>query len=74
LKTFALDTLEYDNDQLTSPDLDTNTALSYLGFNNQLTCLNFKNGKNYNISSIRASQNPNLACVKADDAAWPTAN
>jgi len=38
---------------------------------NQLTCLNLKNGNN---SIFSANNNPNLTCIEVDDPNWATQN
>ncbi len=63
------------NNQLTSLDVTQNTALRSLSCdNNQLTCLNVKNGNNSNFTSFYALNNPNLTCIEVDDVAYSTAN
>ena len=71
----ALTVLWCPNNQLTTLDVSNNTALTYLDCEwNQLTCLNVKNGNNQNMTGFNAFNNPNLACIEVDDAAWSTAN
>jgi len=57
--------------------------LTYLDCgNDQLTCLNVKNGNNANFSdwsgninnSFLTTLNPNLTCIEVDDVAWSNAN
>jgi hypothetical protein len=61
--------------QLTSLDLSNNTALTMLRCdNNQLTCLNLKNGNNINMTVFQATNNPNLTCIEVDDSAYSTTN
>ncbi len=62
------------NNQLTSLDVSQNTALTYLYCdNNQLTCLNVKNGNN-NTLLVESNLNPNLSCIEVDNPAWSNAN
>jgi hypothetical protein len=43
--------------------------------NNQLTCLNVKNGYNTNMfAGFSADNNPNLTCIEVDDVAYSNAN
>jgi hypothetical protein len=58
-------------------DLSQNTALTILYCNNnQLVCLNVKNGNNLNFVPpsygpyFCAGFNPNLWCIEVDDVAW----
>ena len=61
--------------QLTSLDLSNNTALTMLRCdNNQLTCLNLKNGNNINMTVFQATNNTYLTCIEVDDPSWSTAN
>ena len=61
--------------QLISLDLSNNTSLTILRCdNNQLTCLNLKNGNNINMTVFQATNNPNLTCIEVDDSAYSTTN
>jgi Leucine-rich repeat (LRR) protein len=43
-------------------------------YNNQLTSLNVANGNNLNVGLFAATGNPNLTCIKVDDASYSTTN
>ena len=45
-----------------------------MGGNNQLTCLNLKNGKNTNINLIWLLNNPNLTCIDVDNSLYSQNN
>jgi hypothetical protein len=48
-----------------------------LGFScndNQLTCLNVKNGNNTNFIGLYANNNPDLMCIEVDDAVYSAEN
>jgi Leucine-rich repeat (LRR) protein len=61
--------------QLTNLDVSANMALIELYCeNNQLTSLNVQNGNNINFTSFNASNNPDLACIQVDNAAWSITN
>ena len=63
------------NNQLIELDLSNNTALTSVQVNNNnLLSLNVKNGNNTAITSFGAQNNPDLACIEVDDAAWSTSN
>jgi len=71
----ALTTLNTSTNQLTTLDVNTNTALVSLDCkNNTLTSLNVKNGNNSNFTSFDATNNPNLTCIEVDDATYSTTN
>ena len=71
----ALDTLNWDGNQLSSLDVSQNTALTLLNCkSNQLTSLDLRNGNNTNFVYFSATNNPNLYCIDVDDATWSTAN
>lgn len=63
---------------MTSLALSHNTTLTELTCieNQQLQCLNLKNGNNYNFngSMIDLSNNPNLVCIEVDDAVLSITN
>jgi len=62
--------------QLTTLDLSQNTVLNTLRCDqNQLNCLNVKNGNNNNFSpTFFADSNPTLFCIEVDNVAYSTAN
>jgi|GEM_PF-317731 len=63
--------LETANNQLADLDISNNTSLNRLECNNnQLISLNLKNGNNINFVTLDAKDNPNLACIEVDDAAY----
>lgn len=69
----ALETFHCTYNQITSLDVTQNTALtSLVCFNNQLQCLNLKNGNNTSIFQFLFGQNPNLTCIEVDDDVWAT--
>jgi hypothetical protein len=73
----ALISLQCDRNSLTSLDVSTNTALvDLLCFSNDLSSLDVSNGNNTNMSAFGfdASSNPNLTCIKVDNAAYSTTN
>ena len=52
-------------------DLSNNVALTYFsGLNNQLSCLNIKNGNNTNFTFFDASLNPSLSCIEVDSVSY----
>jgi hypothetical protein len=58
---------------LTSLDLSQNIVLNNLHCrNNQLNCLNIKNGNNTNINLLWADNNPSLTCIEVDAGWTPT--
>lgn len=64
-----------DNNQLTMLDLSNNPALTLMYCrDNDLSCLNVKNGNNVNVSEFYATGNSNLSCIQVDDYLWATAN
>jgi hypothetical protein len=71
----ALQTLECNNNQLTSLDLSANTALTtLLCYINQLTILDVRNGNNTSITTFHAFNNSNLLCIDVDNPVYSTAN
>ena len=73
----ALISLQCDRNSLTELDVSTNTALTEVwSFSNNLSSLNVANGNNTNITpyGFDATNNPNLSCIKVDDAAYSTTN
>ena len=59
--------------QITSLDVSNNTALTVLScWNNQLTSLDVSN--NTALTYLSCNDNPNLTCIKVDDATWSTSN
>lgn len=71
----ALELLVCSYTQLTTLDVSKNTVLTALFcMNNQLTSLNVANTNNTNFTKLVAVYNPNLECIKVDDAAYSIAN
>jgi len=71
----ALTNLGCDDNQLTELNLSQNSLLTMLFCsNNQLLCLNLKNGATSDLLLFNAMNNPSLACIDVDDAAWANAN
>ncbi|CAG5083721.1 T9SS type A sorting domain-containing protein [Parvicella tangerina] len=72
----ALEVLNCSENLLATLDLSPNTSLVQLNcFDNELTALNLANGNNTNFTgSPYTKQNPDLACIEVDDAAYSTAN
>tara|TARA_B100000809_G_C15056284_1_gene500751 strand:- start:150 stop:1361 length:1212 start_codon:yes stop_codon:yes gene_type:complete len=64
------------NNQLSSLNVSQNINLTVLGCHNNpdLTCLNIKNGNNFNMSAVFAFGNANLACIEVDNPSWSTNN
>jgi hypothetical protein len=63
------------NNNITELDLSNNPALTQVQLQvNNLTALNIQNGANTNISTFDAYSNPNLTCIRVDDAAYSTTN
>ena len=63
------------DNQLSSLDLSSNTSLLRAWCNNnQLTSLNLANGNNASILGVTTWGNPNLVCIKVDDASYSTSN
>ncbi|GAA0876892.1 hypothetical protein GCM10009118_33020 [Wandonia haliotis] len=63
------------NNQLTQLDLSAHWDLKYLTCSgNQLTELNVRTGTNTSFVSFDATNNPDLACIKVDNAAYSTSN
>ena len=71
----SLNYLNCDYNLLTNLDLSQNTYLANLKCeNNQLNCLNIKNGNNQNIDLIMSIDNPNLSCIEVDDSLFSSNN
>lgn len=69
--------LRVDDNQLATLDVSQNSELYIIDCNdNQLTHVNLINGNNLNITNDKydSSNNPNLACIFVDDAAYSTTN
>jgi len=67
----ALIYLFSDYNQLTSLDLSNSHSLErFNSIYNDLQTLNMQNGNNANMDFMIASNNPALACIQVDDAAW----
>lgn len=70
-----LSTLNCNDNNINSLDVMPNPVLNRLFCsNNALTSLNVKNGNNTNFLQFDATGNPNLVCIRVDDAAWSNAN
>lgn len=64
-----------ENNQITSLDLSLNPNIDRVNVNeNNLTELNLANGNNPDILIFSALDNPNLSCIKVDDATWSNTN
>ena len=64
-----------DNNPLTTIDLRRNTALSsFVGRFTTLQTIDLRNGNNMNITSINATNNPDLDCIFVDDVNFSNAN
>jgi len=73
----SLISLQCDRNSLTNLDVSTNTALTEVWcFSNNLSSLDVANGNNMNVAAwgFDATSNPNLSCIKVDDAAYSTTN
>ncbi|MFL0353487.1 proprotein convertase P-domain-containing protein [Xanthomarina sp. GH4-25] len=71
----SLTYLDCSSNNLEFLDLTNNVVLNNLGcFGNQLSYLNVANGNNTNFVDFRSHSNPNLSCIKVDDAAYSTTN
>ena len=71
----SLNYLNCDYNLLTNLNLSQNTNLANLKCeNNQLNCLNIKNGNNQDIDLIMSIDNPNLSCIEVDDSSFSTNN
>ncbi|PJB14779.1 MAG: hypothetical protein CO118_06765 [Flavobacteriales bacterium CG_4_9_14_3_um_filter_32_8] len=72
----ALTDLGCTNNLLTGLDVTQNTSLTILEcyYNNELTCLNVKNGNNTNFLLFVAIGNPLLTCIEVDNVAYSTTN
>ena len=71
----SLNYLNCDYNLLTNLDLSQNTNLANIKCeNNQLNCLNIKNGNNQNIDLIMSIDNPNLSCIEVDDSLFSSNN
>ena len=55
-------------------DLSNNPVVELNCSNNQLSTLNVRNGENTNCYVFNALNNPNLYCIKVDDAIWSSSN
>ena len=67
--------LDCTGNQLTTLDLSQNTELFYCRCaQNQLTCLNAKNGNNINFPFLFTSVNPDLTCIEVDNVEWSEIN
>lgn len=74
-KNLALQILSCSRGQLTTLDVSKNIALVELDCSsNPLTILNVANGNNQNFSLFWAYNNPNLTCIKVDDASYSNTN
>jgi hypothetical protein len=70
----GLKTLAVSNNQLTQLNLSNLPQLeAFACDSNELTCLNANNLNNVNMG-ILALNNPNLTCIKVDDADWAAVN
>jgi len=70
----VIEVLTCNDNQLTSLDLSNNGSLIYFEcLNNQLYCLNIKNGNNINMYGFWAANNL-LTCIEVDYAAYSSAN
>jgi hypothetical protein len=59
------------NNQLTDLDLTSNDLLLVLRCDsNNLSCLNIKNGNNFDVNVLSSTNNPNLSCIEVDDTTW----
>ncbi len=66
--------LECFENQITSLDFSQHPVFNYLfAHDNQLTSLNIANGYNTSMTQFEVYGNPNLTCIKVDDAAAATA-
>jgi hypothetical protein len=71
----SLVTLICNNNFLSSLDFSLFPSFQYLNCNsNLLTRLNVKNGNNSNFNLFNSTNNPNLTCIKVDNAGWSTTN
>ena len=75
-QNIALETLGCgSNNNLSGLDLSKNIALTKLICNNnQLQCVNIKNGNNTNMTQFLAQNNPNLMCIEVDNSTYSTSN
>ena len=73
-QNLALDFLDVQFNQITEIDVSANSSLTGIFCNNnQLICLNIKNGNNAAmISNFNAQSNPNLNCIEVDNPTWST--
>jgi len=70
-----LEEVDFSNNLLSSFSIGKNVKISTLAVNNnKLTGLNLANGKNTQLNTIQAQSNPNLTCIKVDDADYSNAN
>jgi len=65
-----LESLIIDETNISALDLSSNTSLMLLSAEDlpNLNSLNVKNGNNSNVTEFEATNNPNLTCIKVDDA------
>lgn len=67
--------LNFNNNNVSQVDISANPNLIELGCeSNTLTALNAANGNNINFTAFYAIGNPNLTCIKVDDATYSTSN
>ncbi len=65
----ALQTLNVDNNTIDELDLSNNASLASVSVSgNDMIALDMKNGNNDNITMLLATSNPNLSCIKVDNA------
>lgn len=70
-----LEEVDFSNNLLSSFSISKNVKISTLAVNNnKLSGLNLANGKNTQLNIIHAQSNPNLTCIKVDDADYSNAN
>ena len=70
----VLNSLNCKDNQLTSLDLSNNPIIQFTTYNNNLNCLNLKNGNNSSVTLLWTYGNPNLTCIEVDDVNYSTAN
>jgi hypothetical protein len=67
--------LSVNNNKLIEIDVSNNLKLTrFIANKNNLTYLNIKNGNNANILNFAAQENPNLRCIKVDNASYSQTN
>lgn len=65
--------LDCGTNPITSLDLNHLSNLKFLRcMTNALTTLKVANGNNYNFTTFRATNNPDLKCIEVDDPIWST--